>query len=51
MKNKNYYKNTKQETNYDDIVIGRNAVTELLRTDRDINKLFVQRGEKHRLNK
>lgn len=50
MKNQNY-KNEKQEKIYDDMVMGRNAVTELLKTDRDINKLFIQRGEKHRLNK
>lgn len=32
---------------YEDVVIGRNAVSELLKSDRDINKIFVQRGEKH----
>ena len=32
---------------YQDIVEGRNAVTELLKSDKDINKIFVQRGEKH----
>lgn len=32
---------------YDDIVIGRNAVTELLKSERDINKIYIQRGEKH----
>ena len=32
---------------YEDVVVGRNAVTELLKSDRDINKIFVQRGEKH----
>lgn len=32
---------------YEDIVIGRNAVTELLKSDRDVNKIFIQRGEKH----
>jgi len=32
---------------YQDIVEGRNAVTELLKSDRDINKIFIQRGEKH----
>ena len=30
---------------------GRNAVLELLETDRDINKIFIARGEKHRFNK
>ncbi len=32
---------------YEDVIIGRNAVTELLKSGRDINKIFVQRGEKH----
>lgn len=36
-----------QNKDYQDIVEGRNAVTELLKSDRDINKIFVQRGEKH----
>ena len=31
----------------DDQVEGRNSVLELLETDRDINKIFVQSGEKH----
>ena len=32
---------------YEDIVAGRNAVLELLKSDKDINKIFVERGEKH----
>ena len=46
--NKNF-KNEKQleENEYDDIVEGRNAVLELLDSDRDINKIFVQCGERH----
>lgn len=36
-----------QKKDYQDIVEGRNAVTELLKSDKDINKIFVQRGEKH----
>ena len=36
-----------QNKDYQDIVEGRNAVTELLKSDKDINKIFVQRGEKH----
>ncbi len=46
--NKNF-KNEKQleENEYDDIVEGRNAVLELLDSDRDINKIFVQSGERH----
>ena len=42
---RNYYEN--DENSYDDIVEGRNAVLELLNSDRDINKIFVQAGEKH----
>lgn len=36
-----------EETAYDDIVAGRNAVLELLKSEKDINKIFVERGEKH----
>ena len=36
-----------KENSYDDIVQGRNAVLELLNSDRDINKIYLQRGEKH----
>ena len=32
---------------YEDIVEGRNSVTELIKSGKDINKLFVQKGEKH----
>lgn len=32
---------------YDDIVIGRNPVLELLKSNRDINKLYIESGEKH----
>lgn len=32
---------------YEDIVAGRNAVMELLKSGKDINKLFIERGEKH----
>ena len=35
------------EKEYEDIVAGRNAVLELLKSDKDINKIFVERGEKH----
>ena len=47
---KNYYNRDnkpKDENEYDDIVEGRNAVLELLNSDRDINKIFVQSGERH----
>ena len=38
---------SKKEINYDDQVEGRNAVLELLKSDKDINKIFVTKGEKH----
>lgn len=37
----------KDNQNYDDQVEGRNAVRELLNSDKDINKIFIQKGEKH----
>ena len=42
--NKN--KNTDSKSNYEDIVEGRNSVLELLESGKDINKIFVTRGEK-----
>lgn len=36
-----------QEKEYQDQIEGRNAVIELLESGRDINKIFVQTGEKH----
>ena len=35
------------ENEYDDLVYGRNAVLELLKSDKDINKIFIEKGEKH----
>lgn len=32
---------------YDDLIYGRNAVLELLKSEKDINKIFIERGEKH----
>ena len=32
---------------YEDIVAGRNPVMELIKSGKDINKLFIERGEKH----
>ena len=40
-----YIDNINQE--YEDIVAGRNSVIELLKSGKDINKIFVERGEKH----
>ena len=42
MNNKN-----EQNNKYDDQIEGRNAVLELLESDRDINKIFMSNGEKH----
>ena len=36
----------KQRQNFDDQVEGRNSVLELLESEKDINKIFVTRGEK-----
>ena len=36
-----------KEKSYEDKIEGRNSVLELLNSDRDINKLYVQKGEKH----
>lgn len=49
-RNKNKGDNTsrmKDEVKYDDQIEGRNSVLELLETNRDINKIYVSRGEKH----
>ena len=32
---------------YEDLVYGRNSVLELLKSNKDINKIFVEKGEKH----
>ena len=36
-----------EKENYEDQIEGRNAVIELLETDRDINKILVAKGERH----
>lgn len=41
----NYEK--KEEKNYDDQVEGRNSVLELLESGKDINKIFIAKGERH----
>ena len=50
-KAKNFQKRTdkdkKEERIYDDQVEGRNSVLELLESGKDINKIFVTKGEKH----
>lgn len=37
----------KDENEYEDKVEGRNSVLELLKSNRDVNKIWVSRGEKH----
>ena len=37
----------KDDAKFDDQIEGRNSVLELLESDRDINKIYVSRGEKH----
>ena len=50
-KNNSYKKENKdyrkEEKIYDDQVEGRNSVLELLESGKDINKIFITRGEKH----
>ena len=49
-RNKNKGDNTgrmKDEVKYDDQIEGSNSVLELLESNRDINKIYVSRGEKH----
>ena len=43
----NREREVREEKDYEDIIAGRNAVLELLKSDKDINKLYVERGEKH----
>ena len=40
-------KETEQEKKYDDQVEGRNSVLELLESGKDINKIFITKGERH----
>ena len=45
-KNKSEF-NKKEERNFDDQVEGRNSVLELLESGKDINKIYITKGEKH----
>ena len=45
--NEFHKKEIQKEKYYDDQVEGRNSVLELLESGKDINKIFVTRGEKH----
>lgn len=40
-------KENKEETNYQDQIEGRNAVWEFIQSGKDINKIYVIKGEKH----
>ena len=40
-------KEEREEKSYDDQVEGRNSVLELLESEKDINKIFVTKGERH----
>lgn len=44
---KEHYNKKEEKKVYENIVEGRNAVLELLNSGRDINKIYVQNGEKH----
>ena len=45
-KNENRKLQEREQRNFDDQVEGRNSVLELLEAEKDINKIFVTRGEK-----
>ena len=47
IENKQYQNKDDEKNNYEDIIAGRNAVLELLKSGKDINKLFIEKGEKH----
>ena len=44
----NEERRSKEDSNYeyDDVVVGRNAVLELLKSGKDINKIYIARGER-----
>ncbi len=44
-------KELNKEEIYEDTVEGRNSVLELLESNKDVNKIYIQNGEKHRINK
>ena len=43
----NYVSEKREKPEFDDQIEGRNAVLELLESGKDINKIFVEKGEKH----
>ncbi len=38
---------TNNTNTYEDMIYGRNSVLELLKSGKDINKIFIERGQKH----
>ena len=44
---KNKEKQSAEDKSFDDQVEGRNAVLELLESNRDVNKIYISDGEKH----
>ena len=47
MKKEELRMNNKDKQSVSDQIEGRNSVLELLESDRDINKIFIAKGEKH----
>ena len=47
MKKEELRMNNKDKQSVSDQIEGRNSVLELLESDRDINKIFIARGERH----
>ena len=46
-KDRNYIQNEREKIKFDDQIEGRNSVLELLESGKDINKIFIEKGEKH----
>ena len=46
-KTNNYVAEKREKPEFDDQLEGRNSVLELLESGKDINKIFVEKGEKH----
>lgn len=47
MKSEDIKVNNKERQSLSDQIEGRNSVLELLESDRDINKIFISKGERH----
>lgn len=46
-KDRNYIQKEREKIKFDDQIEGRNSVLELLESGKDINKIFIEKGEKH----